>query len=442
MIHQILAELNENNSTNYKLETLKKYKDNELLQRVLKMTYDKVAYTYGITMKNVEYEVESNYTTDMYTLSHALDELESKFCTRDFTGNLAISHLSHMLTCLSKEDAKLIELILGRDLKINVGKTQINKVWKNLIVKPPYMRCGVYSEKTAKKVKFAPGAVVQLKADGTYRSVLVENGTVTFNSRSGEEYQYPELEKIFKSLKDGVYIGELLVDGTHNRAESNGLINSDNPPHDKIYIQLWDFITLDEWSRPKDKKNKTVYSERFEQLRVNIVGTPTYFIQVIPFQEVGSIKDALEFTSDMMNKGFEGAILKDWDNIFVDHTSPTQLKLKLEIDAEVRIIGFEEGTPGTRREKTFGAIVFQNDEGTIKGKTSGFTDAQLEDFNARREELIGKIITVQFNDVSKARGHDYYALSHPRFIEIRNDKDETDTIEKVLELRQMAMQLK
>jgi hypothetical protein len=48
---------------------------------------------------------------------------------------------------------------------------------------------------------------------------------------------------------------------------------------------------------------------------------------------------------------------------------------------------------------------------------------------------------VQFNDLTKAEGNDYYALSHPRFIEIRSDKDETDTLEKVQMLREMAMDL-
>ena len=38
--------------------------------------------------------------------------------------------------------------------------------------------------------------------------------------------------------------------------------------------------------------------------------------------------------------------------------------------------------------------------------------------------------------------NDYYALSHPVFVELRNDKDETDTLEKVIQLRDMAKGLK
>jgi hypothetical protein len=50
-------------------------------------------------------------------------------------------------------------------------------------------------------------------------------------------------------------------------------------------------------------------------------------------------------------------------------------------------------------------------------------------------------MVVQFNDITKGRDNDYYALSHPRHIEIRTDKTETDTYERILELKEMAMNL-
>ena len=165
-------------------------------------------------------------------------------------------------------------------------------------------------------------------------------------------------------------------------------------------------------------------------------------IEIIPFFYVTNLQEALQQTSEWMSEGYEGAILKDWDMVFKDGTSKQQLKLKLEISAEMRIVGFHEGTKGTKREGKVGSIIFENDEGTIKGRTSGFDDKQLDWFTEHQEELIGNIIEVQFNDLSKANGSDTYALSHPRFIEFRNDKDETDTLEKVFKLREMAMELK
>lgn len=166
-------------------------------------------------------------------------------------------------------------------------------------------------------------------------------------------------------------------------------------------------------------------------------------IQLIPFLFVDNIQQALKQTSSWMNEGYEGAILKDLNKLVVkDGTSKYQQKIKLEISVEMRIVGFTKGTKKTKREGKIGAIVFENDEGTIKGKTSGFDDKYLDWFTENQEQLIGSIIEVKFNDITKGKNNDYYALSHPRFVEIRNDKDETDQLSKVFELREMAMQLK
>jgi len=334
--------------------------------------------------------------------------------------------------------------VLNRDLRINMGRTQVNKVFPNLIQKPVYMRCGIFNKDTAKKINIE-GAIVQLKADGTYREFVVDNGTVSSTSRSGEEYDYHIHFDLMKDFPNGHYFGELTVkqDGKIlDRSTGNGLINSDNVPHENVIFETWDYVTPEEYKKASNKeKCSTPYYQRLVQLREILAELNHEQIQLIETHEISSLKEALEHCSNWMNAGLEGAILKDAKSVFRDGTNPQQLKLKLEIDLEVRIVGFQEGTPGTVREKTFGAIIFETDDGNIKGKTSGFTDAQLNDFNSRRAEMIGKIITVQCNDITRGRNNDHYALSHPRFIEVRDDKNETDTLERALEIKKMAMEL-
>jgi hypothetical protein len=140
-----------------------------------------------------------------------------------------------------------------------------------------------------------------------------------------------------------------------------------------------------------------------------------------------------------MEDGLEGGIFKDPNGIFKDGTSKQQLKMKLEMDIDVRITGFKEGTIGTKRESTFGAITFETDDGKIKGAVSGFSDDQLKQINSDRDSYIDKIMSVSCNDITKGRNNDHYALSHPRFNEVRTDKSETDTLERALEIKQMAM---
>lgn len=454
------------------------------------MTYDKVAYSFGVTMKNVT----PSSAEGENDLEWALDELE-RLASREVTGNAAITLVETILENISKYDQEVIKKILDRDLKINMGRTNINKVIKGLITKPCYMRCdighkdlklpnGKTKKSSFKNISYP--AIVNLKADGTYREIN-KSSEVSFISRSGESYQYSTLAPQFmKMSRNGYLMGEMTVkcsqavldliipkiekedkkndtnlaqeikdkfkESEENNEEyilprqiGNGLLNSDNVPEEDIIIDLWDYVSEEDYQLAglKDKKNtpKMKYKERFQILRECIEEINHPRIRVIEHKEVQNLKEALQFTSEKMNAGLEGAILKDYSFVFKDGTQKQQLKLKLEIEADVRVTGFIEGTKGTKREETFGSLTFENDEGTIKGSTSGFSDDLLEEINNDRESWIGKIITVQFNDLSKARGHDYYALSHPRFVEVREDKDSTDTLERCLEMKEMAMNL-
>lgn len=430
---EIINKLNESNSSKYKLDVLTQFKNDATLRRVLKLTYDRVAYNFWIR------KIPS-YTPGpvMLSILDGLNFLENILAKRVVTGNEAIGQLSSLLASLPLNDATVIERIIGRDLKINVGRTSINKVFKDLITKPVYMRCDVYSDKTAKNITFP--AISQLKADGTYREFNVANGTVESRSRSGETYDYPLINECLSTFPDGIYCGELLVEGIADRGEGNGLINSDAPPHDKIYLQTWDFVTHEEYMNAANRvPNKTPYAKRFTQLKAN--GTFSKRVQLIESHEVANLSEALQLTSQWMTDGYEGSILKDTNGVFRDGTSKHQLKLKIKIDCEMRIVGYKPGTAGTKREGKVGGILFENDEGTIKGSTSGFDDKTLDMITENQDKFLRMIMTVQFNDLTKARGNDYYALSHPRFVEIRYDKNETDTLEKVMALRDMAMQL-
>lgn len=438
-VYDIIEELNASNSSNHKIATLKKYKDSNLLQRLLKMTYDKVEYRYYLTMNYWHKKQEAFPVVDApsYTLEQALDFLESSLAARTVTGNDAIDALDKIFRSMETKERDILIKVINRDLRINCGRTQINKVFGDLITKPVYMRCGVFSQKTAKDITYP--AFIQLKADGTYREMQVSNGKVEFLSRSGEQYEYAFGDS-FTELPDGHYMGEMIVDGTQNRAESNGLLNSDNPPMDRIKFFLWDYVTPEEYTNSSRKvKNVTKYSKRFRQLSEILDQVKYTQLLLIESHLVNNVQEAFEKVSAWMEQGLEGGILKDANGVYRDGTSKHQLKMKLELDIDVRVTGFKEGTIGTKREQTFGAITFETDDGKIKGAVSGFTDEQLETINKDRDSYIGKIMAVGCNDITRGRDSDYFALSHPRFNEFRSDKTDTDTLERALELKQMAM---
>ena len=433
MISEFLSELNESNSSNYKISTLKKYQNSEIVKQLLKLTYDKNNFNFGMSRTRLLGILnESNFPEGIDKIDDYLDLLQEN--SGKLSGNSAKEFYSSLLQKLTEDSRVILLNILGRDLKCGINIKNINKVFKNLIPKPNYMRCAVFSEKLVKKIHFP--AMLQLKMDGTYREFNVSNGTVSAKTRAGEEYFNPVLFEEMMNFPDGYYMGELTIDG-ESRFTGNGLINSLNPPLDKIIFTCWDFLTFDEYTG----KVKTSYIDRFEILQNLIASIKVKHVKLVENHFVNNVSEALKQVSLWMSEGLEGGVLKDFNNTFKNGTSNTQLKIKLKVDAEMRITGFTEGTPGTKREGKIGAIQFANDEGTIKGQCSGFSDAELEEFSKNKDSLIGKIISVEFNDITKAENNEYYALSHPRFIEIRNDKNETDDLKKVIQLRDMAKML-
>jgi len=440
LIHKILKEINEENGSLYKLAVLKKYKDELCLPTVLRMTYDRARFTYGLTVKPF-LNVERVHTGEM-KLTDALSYLIDEGGLALVSGNAAKEELEVILCRLAKHDAELILQIINRDLRINCGRSQINKVFKGLIIKPAYMRCDLYSDKTSANIEYP--AFIQLKADGTYREVLISDGRAYWSSRSGEVYEYPILTEQMKHMPDGYYFGELVVEGSKDRADSNGQINSSNPPHDKIIFHVWDYVTSIDYRNAIDRINDGAieYYARWEALTATIEANELSHVKLIESHLIDSAEEAMLIVSGWMKQGLEGGVLKSIHGIFKDGTSKLQLKMKLEIDVEVRITGFKEGKPGTIRAKTFGSITYKTDDGKIEGSASGFNAKQLKEFSEKRDEMIGMIITLKCNDITRARGSETYALSHPRFIEIRYDRLDTDTLERAMQAKQMAMTLK
>jgi DNA ligase-1 len=182
---------------------------------------------------------------------------------------------------------------------------------------------------------------------------------------------------------------------------------------------------------------------------------------------IHTLKDIEEYESIYLASGYEGVMLRDPSGPYKNGRSTAKegwlLKVKRFEDSEALVLGMEEklhnGNEATVGElgqtkrtshqenlvplNTMGAlIVLDLKTGVEFNIGTGFTDEELDYFTEHQDELIGKIMEVQFNDLTKAEGNDYYALSHPRFVEFRADKDETDDLGKVFKLREMAMELK
>lgn len=225
-IKEIFDEIAAESSTNQKMIILTKYKDNELLKRVLYLAnskrikfYIKQIPEYPIHVGDIEFEMG---------LDSALEAL-SELYNRNITGLTAIRHLIHILSSVSPDDAYIIERIIDKDCKIGMGTTFINKVFPSLIEKTPYMGALPFDPILIKRM-FASGCAVlsQKKLDGRYCNSLIRSGDVDLESRQGEITVLTGAKFIeeLKGFEDCVINGELTMAGGINRYEANGIIAS------------------------------------------------------------------------------------------------------------------------------------------------------------------------------------------------------------------------
>lgn len=424
-MRDIIKEIREAEGTNNKLRILEYHKDNEQLQRVLKMTYDKVSFTYGVTMKSVNSFVCVNEDFSTITLKEALDSIESNLCTRKVTGHAALKLVTDLLLKVDVDDSPIIEGIISRDLDIKLGRTSINKVFKKLIVKPAYMRCSLKD----KLSKITYPAISDKKEDGTYRSVISDSSSISTMSRPGELDNFKKFQEKTKTLQDGVLIGEFLIrslPGSINRQKANGLINSDTE-QDDMYFSVWDYLTLEEFA---EGKSSTHYIDRKNKAKQIVEELGDDCIQMVEYKIVNSYEEALEHYSELIEKGFEGTVLKNMNTPFKDGTSTSQIKMKEEAVAEFRVVGFQEGTKGLTG--SLGAILIESECGQVKSKFSSFEHSVGQEIWDNQDKYMNGIVSVKYNGVTKARGNDFYALMYGKFDSWRiGEKDVADDLEYI-----------
>jgi hypothetical protein len=425
-IGDIFNDLAGNASGNYKLELLKSHENNDLLKRCIRMALDPLTNFY---QKKIPKYVPSESAT--VPLSDALDMLE-KLSDRTYTGNEAIAYLKRILeTC---QEPKVIERIIAKDLKCGVQEKTANKIWPGLVLDYPCMLCSPISDKLLAKIKYP--AYVQLKMDGMRVNIIVTHrngeGRIEFRSRNGKELSIlGNFDQEFLSFSNGqdvVFDGELLwmtPDGIANRQTGNGIIAKtikgtiSLEESNGIHAVLWDVIDYRDFLTGR---SDVKYENRFKRLNLFEVDGRRKRISIVKSHIVNSPDDIHEIYQGYIDDHEEGVILKDmsgsWENNRVQH----QLKLKAELECDLKVVGIKMGKG--RMVDVLGALSCESSDGVVKVSVgSGFSDEQRVELLT---DTVGKIVTVKYNARigNKKSGN---TLFLPVFVKIRDDKDVADT---------------
>ena len=426
-VNKFLNELAENNSRNYKIDTLKANVNEQTLREVIRLALD--PFTQFYIRKIPTYTTDAKQTSLDQAMA-ALYELKE----RVVTGNAAIEYLRMLLSSVSADDAKVIERIIAKDLKCGVDVSTANKVWSGLIPEYPVMLCSPFEQKLVDKIKFP--AYAQMKMDGMRFNAIVRDGKCEFRSRNGKEILLlGNLEQEFISLAgsiDCVFDGELLVMDDDScqfmdRQTGNGILNKANKgtisaeDAAKVHASVWDLIPYVSFV---DSKCNSPYSQRFSTLEAIVNKQPAKGkkIWAVTSTIVETQEQAQEIFQEYLSSGYEGIILKDGSGIWEDKRAKHQIKFKGELECDLKIVAIEEGTG--KYAGMLGAIVCESSDGKIKVNVgSGFNDAHRKNLGS---EILDKIVAIKYNSRIKNKLGDE-SLFLPIFVEIRDDKDIADS---------------
>lgn len=397
---------------------------------------------------------------------------------RVVTGSEAIKSLKELLETVSPEHAKVLELIIGKNLKIGMDSS-INEVYPGLIEESPYQGASSYSKskflklfENVKKDDAYPYVISQIKADGTYRNAILSDGDIILESRQGELSYFPEGIPLYYDLREimGIYnqcvvTGELVLSCEPDRPKANGIITSimkyyqdleSRPDKENsgilkkfeekhgnmgVYLQalemhVWDLIPADNFV---NGSCNTPYETRFDQISYAISALGLTHVKVVETKHVQTPEQALEHYSSAQARGLEGTIVKSASAGWKSGKPTYQVKLKLEMELDLKIVGFKYGTPGTKNEDWISVLELESSCGKLSTAPGGMKEDLMKYVTANMDKLKGTIVSIKCNGITNtAKG---YSTMHPSIVELRTDKKTANSLEECLAIEKSVKTL-
>ena len=460
-IKVILDEITNTQGNIAKKAVLAKYKDNETLKRVL----------YLAKSNRVKFFLKQIPEVSQYNAIASLEDgmtgLE-KLSNRDVTGHDAQDYLITLLEGMSEDDAYIIERIIDKNPKIGLGRTYINEIIEKLIEKTPYQGAKSFSIKGAQKLfKTGDPVISQIKADGTYRNLIVRSGEVDIESRQGEPSYLDGCVFVneLEDFEDCVLNGELTIDG-YDRYTANGMVSSIMDIKEKaeergeeetakkilafeeehggfedalkkMRLIVWDVISVDEYY---DTKSDTPYSERLDTLTKLIDTCNPTMVELVETKIISTYAEAVEHFLDAQERGLEGTIIKSSTAGWKDGKPTYQIKMKLEMNMDLRIIGFQYGNEGTKNENVISTLLCETDCGILTTNPSNMKEKEMKYVTENMDDLLGTIVEIKCCGLSQNK-HGEWSTMHPSVVEFRSDKNTCDSLESCKAIEEAAKTL-
>jgi DNA ligase-1 len=440
-----LNECEQESSRKQKEEYLNQIKDNRFLQKTTTLVFDPFI-TLGVTVPDLSPNsgIEGSFQTED-ELYDNFNEIVALLSSRALTGSAALRRVSSFLLSIADQNTRgWFAKFLNKKFVTGLGLTTISKIYPEL--KAPY---GVQLASPLHNWEFLDNGstwVAEPKMDGIRCIMFIDqNGNTVALSRSLKELNFDNLKHIAGELTplltEGYVIdGELLAT---NWDDTMSIVSSqfEHPNRETVSFHIFDILPFNSFavggsSLPQRQRTK-ILSLFFAQKSV--------WSHLVRVKQVliSSREDAENITAQFISEGFEGSVLKDLGAPYENSRSKFWIKVKSVSSEDLPIVGVTNGEnkfskpPSTRLiNKTakiyglhpsefndidclVGSLQVQELSGAISGVGSGLDDVTrlYLMYLHKRNELIGRIIEVEFQEKTKDS-----ALRFGVFLRLRDDK--------------------
>ena len=357
--------------------------------------------------------------------------LADKLVSRKLTGHAARDEiLKKMKKSNLYEWNFFYKRILQKDMRCGLSEKTINNVAKKnsfdeYII--PVFACQLAQDSELHQKKLTGEKFLEVKLDGVrVITILYPNGKVDMFSRNGKELT--NFNSLQEELREKVLMkpidDALVIDGEVVSKNFQELMKQ---IHRKEVIQNQDATLYLFDILPFEKFKTGIYKKTYRLRTLNLEKWYSKFIQnsdkikliekkLINIDSSEGLSIFRNFNKESIVNGYEGIMIKDPDSFYECKRSTTWLKLKPVIEISLEVKDFEEGTG--RNSGKLGAIIAEgtdNDKFFRLNIGSGFSDEQRESFWKDKNKLIGQIVEIKADSISKSQDGEYWSLRFPRF---------------------------
>ena len=378
------------------------------------------------------------FTLDWAKFTSVCDKLRK----RELTGNTARDVIRGACDTASQvEWNHWYRRILLKDLKCGVSETTINKVLNdiggdalNYII--PVFSCQLAKNADDHPKKMKGWKYLDPKLDGVRILTIldIENNTVTQYSRDGKQndrfdFITASLAQLLPQLKQSIVLDGEMISRSFQELMTQ-LNRKEDVDTSDAKLALFDIIPLAEFLTGECAMTQTARQDvlvGFMPLIEQACGDRVYVIPklLVDLDTPEGQVEFKQFNNETVAAGYEGIMIKDPQASYKCKRTDAWMKIKPFITVDLEVIAVEPGKPESKYKHTLGGLLCR---GVDQGKEievmvgGGYTEELRDEIWRDQTNVIGRIVEVKGDALTRAQDGATYSLRFPVFMGFRNDK--------------------